>query len=249
MADKSSPADPLAALREPYAPWWRDLPERLTGPLRNRELPGPVQLVWLVAGVLALGVVVVLWIVAGRANKAAPDASRRPSTLLTTTIPMASTTTTVASLAVHAAGAVVNPGLYQMSSSSRIADLVEAAGGFTSDADLDRVNLAAPLSDGVRVFIPSLGSEEIPRVATDTGGAAAAREGAPTGTPSASEPIDLNSATADQLDALPGVGPATAAAIVAYRDEHGPFRSIDALLEVRGIGPAKLEAIRKLVRV
>ena len=101
------------------------------------------------------------------------------------------------------------------------------------------MNLAAVVADGQRVYVPRLGESAPLGGAAGMSGGSAIDEG----------PIDLNVATEEQLDALPGVGPATAAAIVAYRDEHGPFGSVDDLGDVHGIGPAKLDAIRDLVTV
>ncbi|MEE9417206.1 MAG: ComEA family DNA-binding protein [Acidimicrobiales bacterium] len=138
-------------------------------------------------------------------------------------------------LVVHAAGAVRAPGLYVLASSARVADLVEAAGGVLPAADLDRINLAAPLLDGSRVFVPTVG-EPVPGVVAEAAGEAAA-----------DTPIDINTADVAALDDLPGVGPSTAAAIVEHRERTGPFRSIDDLLEVRGIGPAKLELLRSRI--
>jgi competence protein ComEA len=160
-------------------------------------------------------------------------------------------------LVVQAAGAVVHPGVYRVPAGSRVDDLVRAAGGVRLDADLDRVNLAAPVHDGERVWVPRVGEEVAPPViagggsvsspAAPGGGAGGGADAGSPGEPTA--PIDLNTATAEQLDTLPGVGPVTAAAIVAHRDEHGPFGSVDDLLDVRGIGEAKLEQLRPLVRV
>lgn len=144
---------------------------------------------------------------------------------------------------VHVVGAVVASGVVQVPPGSRVLDAVAAAGGATPDADLARVNLAAKLSDGQRVVVPRIG-EASPVVAVDSdGGDGGATPGADT------TPVDLNNATAVQLDALPGVGPATAAAIVAHRTQHGPFRTVDALGDVKGIGSAKLEQLRPLVTV
>ena len=140
---------------------------------------------------------------------------------------------------VHVAGAVASPGLYRLGGDARVADALDAAGGPAADADLDALNLAAKVADGERVYVARRG--EVPPAAVAASGASGA--GAPAG------PLDLNSATAEQLEDLPGVGPATAAAIVAYRQEKGRFRSVDELLEVRGIGEAKLAAIRPKVRV
>ena len=138
-------------------------------------------------------------------------------------------------IVVHAAGAVARPGLYRLPSSSRVADAIDAAGGLAPDADADRVNLAAPLSDGQRVFVPKVG-QPLP---DDTAANA-----------NASGPLDLNTATEADLDGLPGIGPTTAKAIVAERTRRGGrFSSVDDLLEVRGIGPAKLDELRPLVTV
>lgn len=144
---------------------------------------------------------------------------------------------------VHAAGAVASPGVHRLPAGSRVADLLAAAGGPTADADLDRVNLAAPLADGERVWFPRVGEEVPPAVA---GGPASATGRGASGS---AGPIDLNAATADELEALPGIGPSIAAAIVEHRERHGPFAAVDELLEVPGIGPARLEEIRPFVTV
>ena len=153
-----------------------------------------------------------------------------------TSVAASEPTATTGDVVVHVAGAVVSPGVYHLRADSRVIDAVAAAGGFAAGAATDGVNLAAGLRDGTRVYVP-LEGEAVP---IDAGGA-------PPGSTTPAGPLDLNSASAEQLDSLPGVGPSTAAAIVGYRDEHGPFASIDDLTEVRGIGPAKLEALRGLV--
>lgn len=153
-----------------------------------------------------------------------------------------------AQLVVHVAGAVTSPGVVHLAGGSRVVDAVRAAGGLRADADPDRTNLAAPLTDGQRVVVPVLGQPLPPDVVLP--GAPAAPDGAPGADPTgAGGPIDLNAATEAELDTLPGVGPATAQAIVAHRDTEGPFRTVDDLLDVRGIGEAKLEAVRDLVTV
>lgn len=155
-------------------------------------------------------------------------------------------------LVVQAAGAVARPGVYRLPSDARVDDVVRQAGGLTGEADADRVNLAAPLADGERVWVPRKGETEPPEVVAGTGsGAGGGTETSGTGSGGTAEPsvVDLNSADAEELDTLPGVGPATSSAILAYRDEHGSFSSVDELLEVRGIGDAKLEQLRPLVSV
>jgi competence protein ComEA len=136
---------------------------------------------------------------------------------------------------VHVVGAVRSPGLYRLSDGSRVADALALAGGAMPRADLTAVNLAAPLIDGTQVVVPRVGQAQAP--ATAAAGAA----GAPAG------PIRLNTATADELQGIPGVGPVTAQQIVAFREQNGPFRSVDELDAVPGIGPKRLEQLRELV--
>ena len=142
------------------------------------------------------------------------------------------------------AGQVANPGVYAVPAGGRVADAVIAAGGTAAEADVEQINLAARLSDGERIYVPKKG-EAAPAVAASPAPAGGATKAgaAPAG------PVDLNTATAEQLEALPGVGPATSKAILAYRSSHGRFRSVTELLEVPGIGPTKLEALRPLVKV
>jgi competence protein ComEA len=136
-------------------------------------------------------------------------------------------------LVVDVAGAVRRPGLYRLPKGSRIADAVARAGGMTRHAEGSSVNLAAPLADGEQVLVPS--------------GMPGGPVAAPGGTPSPAAPVDLNSATVEQLDALPGIGPTTAQKIVDYRNEHGPFTSVDDLDAIPGIGPARIDSLRGLV--
>ncbi len=151
-------------------------------------------------------------------------------------------------IVVHIAGAVASPGIVTLRADSRVADAVTAAGGLRADADPDRLNLAEILSDGVRIVVPALGQETLPEPAEITGTGNQGQSGNPesqTPTP----PVNLNTATAQDLEKLPGVGPATSAAIITKRERDGRFTSVDSLLDVRGIGDAKLEAIRDLVTV
>jgi competence protein ComEA len=142
---------------------------------------------------------------------------------------------------VDVAGAVRRPGVYRLPSSARVDDAVREAGGATGKADLGGVNLAAKVEDGRQYLVPER-----------------ARAGAaPAGDPAAtspgpavpSQPLNLNTATAEQLDQLDGVGPETARKIIAYRQQKGGFRSVDELDQVPGIGPQRLAALRDLVRV
>jgi competence protein ComEA len=130
-----------------------------------------------------------------------------------------------------------------------VTDVIDAAGGLAPDADPDRVNLAQPVADGERVYVLHRGEAAVPEAPGGGGGPPAAS--VPAGGEGSAPPtiVDLNTATSDQLDTLPGVGPATAAAIIAYRSEHGPFTSVDQLLDVRGIGDAKFAELKDLVTV
>jgi competence protein ComEA len=130
-------------------------------------------------------------------------------------------------LAVHVSGAVLSPGLVTVQGAARVADVVLAAGGARHDADLSAINLAQPVRDGDLIVVPSIGSSPA--------------------APKADDGIDLNRATADQLEQLPGVGPVLAERIVAHREEYGAFVEVEDLLDVPGIGEAKLALLRASV--
>ena len=160
--------------------------------------------------------------------------------------------TAPALVTVHAAGAVARPGVYALPTGARVADLLTAAGGPSPEADLDRLNLAARVNDGERVSVARKGDPATPPSGEGaSGGPSPGVSAGPPGAPTApaSGPLDLNAATAEQLDTLPGIGPATARSILTYRQRHGRFRSVTELLEVPGIGPTKLEALRPHVKV
>jgi competence protein ComEA len=157
-----------------------------------------------------------------------PAATTAPAISVTERRPSAAT--------VHVAGAVRRPGVYRLRPGERVDDAVRRAGGATSKADLGAVNLAAKVEDGRQILVP----ERAPPAP------AAAAPGQP---PAAGAPLNLNTATLEQLDTLPGVGPATAEKILAYRDEHGGFGSVDELGQVPGIGDKRLATLREQVRV
>jgi competence protein ComEA len=140
----------------------------------------------------------------------------------------------VRKLLVHVVGAVRTPGLYRLDDGSRVDDAIRAAGGAKPKAALDTINLAAPVADGQQVIVPVRGR-----------GTASPGVASPGTT--AAGPVHLNTATLEELDTLPGVGPVTAQKILDYRNEHGAFSSVDELDAVPGIGPARLAELRKLV--
>ncbi len=255
---KSGPATPVASspidpLRPLPAPSWRD---RLAAVRRAAGLELSVAR-GAAAVVVTLGVALGAFVILRQPPAPAPEL----------TLPMASpvpagTEPTApgagssgeargehpAGIVVHAAGAVAAPGLYRLADGARVDDVVIAAGGPAPDAQLERLNLAAPVADGERVYVPRVGEEVPADIATGAPltGAGAGPEAAADAAPS---PVDLNTATAAELDTLPGVGPATAAAIISYREANGGFRSVEELLDVRGIGDVKLAELRDLVTV
>lgn len=172
------------------------------------------------------------------------DSSSTPSQIPTpSTIPL--------TIFVHVAGEVIHPGVVVIAGGSRVIDALSAAGGPTSRADLDAVNLAAALVDAAQVYVPKRGETPKRPVIRPLPGVNLPPKIGISSTPdlTVTEPVDLNSATERQLDTLPGIGPSTARAIITYRLQHGPFARIEDLLNVRGIGPAKLEALVGFVRV
>src|SRR4051794_24513787 len=148
---------------------------------------------------------------------------------------------------VHVAGAVRKPGVYRLPAGARVQDAVERAGGPRRGGDVNAINLAAKVVDGQQVVVPSRAAGGA--TAAPTGGAGAGADGgAAVARAAPGPPVSLNSATADQLDTLDGIGPATAAKIIAWRTQHGGFRSVADLGQVPGIGPKKLAAIKDRVQ-
>jgi competence protein ComEA len=194
---------------------------------------GPARLITSAAAVLVV-CAGLFWLV--RTSPAPTEAGLTMATSIPTVAATAAPSVPSGPVSVHVAGAVERAGVYELGAGSRVQDAIAAAGGATPEADANALNLAAELVDGTRVYVPVAGET----VQVDSAGA-------PATAASASGPVDLNRATAAELDVLPGVGPATAAAIVAEREQNGPFLSVDELARVRGIGPAKLDALAGLV--
>ena len=193
-----------------------------------------------IVGVLVLGLLLgglLIW--RGRpASEPIPTVQRSGPPVLAASASPTAGPTSASTLVVHVAGAVRRPGLVQLRAGARVADAVAAAGGAARNAELASVNLARPVVDGEQLVVLARG--EGPAVAMPPAAGGPASSGAP---------IDLNSATLEQLDTLPGVGPVLAQRILDWRAEHGRFGSTDELREVSGIGEATFADIKPLVRV
>lgn len=189
-----------------------------------RVRASPEALVWLL--VAGLGVILVAGYFLshhrGGGGGAAPSASAPSAVAVPAVAPL--------QLVVDVDGRVRHPGLVTLAQGARVADAIRAAGGVLHAKDLVGINLAARVADGQLLLIGVAG-------------------GAPSGSAAGSGPLNLNSATVDQLDALPGVGPVLAQRIVSWRDAHGGFRSVDDLQQVTGIGPSKFDDLKTLVAV
>jgi competence protein ComEA len=172
-----------------------------------------------------------------------------------TTVSAVASTVSPSIITVHVAGAVRNPGVYRLSSSARVVDAVASAGGALRNADLESINLAQTIADTEQIYIPI---KKVSRPRVTTAPRLRPQRTTPTTVPmiiggnTGAQPtrlINLNTATASELDSLPGVGPSTAKAIIAYRTKKGSFSKVEDLLNVPGIGPAKLAALREQVTV
>lgn len=146
-----------------------------------------------------------------------------------------------ASIFVHVAGEVKSPGLYELSSGARLSEAIEAAGGFSENADSSSVNLARTLNDGEQIFVNSTSD----RALAQSGGASSSISNEQ----GATKKVNINTASADELMSLDGIGQATADKIIAYREKQGPFASIDQIKEVSGIGDKKFEGIKDFITV
>jgi competence protein ComEA len=158
---------------------------------------------------------------------------------------------TLAPIAVDVTGAVTHPGLYKFPEGSRVQDAIDAAGGLLAEADTTAINLAARLEDGRQLNIPyqdgSAPAATEPPVFSFSSPDDTSSDATPE--PSSTELIDINTATAEQLDTLPGIGPTTAQKIINYRETNGPFATIEDIMNVSGIGPATFDNIQSLITV
>lgn len=149
-------------------------------------------------------------------------------------------------LVVHVSGAVTQPGVYSMPIGSRVKDAIEAAGGLLPDANIQSLNLAAPLQDGELIWIPTI-IKTNPTTSEPDKTPGDDRSLIVTPTPTGL--ININTATLEELDTLPGIGPFKAQGIIDYRNDHGPFNSIEAIQDVDGIGPVTYEGLKELITV
>jgi competence protein ComEA len=214
-------------------------------------VPGPGPAEWLAAlrdrfgGHAVKGAAVVLVVVAGLVAYAVGVSGGQvgggrdaPPRAVASTTATASGAPSTGIILVHVAGAVVHPGVVELRPGARVIDAVESAGGALPSADLDRLNLAAKVADGERVLVQKVGDPPVADGGAVTGGAS--------GT---SGLVNLNTATAAQLDTLPGIGPTLAEAIISERQRRGGFRSVNELRDVRGIGEKRFADLRTRVTV
>ena len=149
-------------------------------------------------------------------------------------------------IAVHVIGAVPRPGLYEFAEGARVQDAIDAAGGLLTSANIDSINLAALLEDGQQLSIPYKAGEE-PAVSNDDDSLVLPGATEETSSQTSEELININTASVEELDGLPGIGPTIAQRIIDYRDENGPFQTIEDILNVSGVGPSTFDQIKDLI--
>ncbi|QRY50689.1 ComEA family DNA-binding protein [Mycolicibacterium septicum] len=204
------------------------------------------------AGVGVLAILVTVFALIRQQPPPVASANLPPVQMVSSAAPTPAGSAPAGQVVVSVVGLVHKPGLVTLQPGARIADALDAAGGPLDGADLIGLNMARKVGDGEQIVVgidPPAGQPATMGSSVAGDSAAAAQPGAPAAASGApSGPVDLNTATVEDLDALPGVGPVTAEAIVAWRAAHGRFDSVDQLGDVDGIGPARLEKLRELVR-
>lgn len=203
--------------------------------------------------VLSVMLTSLLWVVLGGASlflwrqpqPATFEIQPPPATNTPQPTATATPTATPSPLLVDVAGAVRIPGVHSLSPGSRVQEAVAAAGGALEHADLRGISLARPLQDGEKLYVPLVGED--PPAPPAPGTAAVEDDGSANDTAAVDYPININTADAETLQALPGIGPKTAQAIADYRETNGPFPSVEDLVQVKGIGEGTLGKIRELV--
>ncbi len=207
-------------------------------------------------GVIVLVLVAVIagvvWYRIGVGGASAGESASAPRAVATTAAPTSDAPTSTpernstATIAVHVAGAVTHPGVVELHAGARVIDAVEAVGGALVDGDLDRLNLAAKVADGQRVYVAKVGQADPGAAGAGVGGDVGAGSG-DGATPGAK--VNLNTATQAQLEELPGIGPTYAQSIIAERQRRGGFKSVNDLRSVRGIGDKRFAELAPLVTV
>jgi competence protein ComEA len=248
---RDAPVLPRRERRREREPAFARLTERFGDRLSDWRHDARFGIVVLIGIALVAGVI---WYRIGIGGASAGESGAAPAAVSTTapstTLVDATATATdtkgqPATIAVHVAGAVNHPGVVELRSGARVIDAVEAVGGALADGDLDRLNLAAKVTDGQRVYVAKVGQSDP--------GAVGEPSGAATGDPSASATtggkVNLNTATQAQLEELPGIGPTYAQAIIAERQRKGGFTSVNDLRSVRGIGDKRFAELAPLVTV
>jgi competence protein ComEA len=213
------------------------------------KLTWPMIIGLIATAILLVGAGYILANVRGAAEPAGIEIIPPAPTATTIPPPTPPPTATAGPWRVYVSGAVVNPAVYPLPPGSIVDDAVRAAGGLSADADAVAINLAAPLADGMQVYVPTLDESaatppplSAPLPTVDPG---ASRMGGVT----TAGLININLATQADLEMLPGIGPTMAANIIAYREANGPFTAIEAIMDVPGIGDGKFGAIKELITV
>lgn len=188
---------------------------------------------WLILGLFLGAIIIALVITFSGQARPAPMVISPPPPSAT---PLA--TATNAPLRVYISGEVANPDVYELPSGAILLDAINAAGGFSEEANREIVNLALPLSDGMHVHVPDISEEAA--LPPASGGIVPSND-------SIGTPININTASLEELDRLPGIGPSIAQKIIDYRQENGSFAAIEEVQNVSGIGPAKYEEIKDLI--
>lgn len=262
--ERAHPAD-TAGPDDGYRPRWADDDPEPDGPLKRRWRSTPAAAIALVAvGLCATAIALYTAFASGGTGPQVPvnfpttAGVAAPSTAVDVGGPVPESASAPAELVISVVGLVHRPGLVRLPPQARVADAISSAGGAKNGADLLSLNMAQPLRDGDQILVgfadPAGGVQMRSAVVpVDGSGGAGATTSPPTGSASAAPGsgglVNINTATNVELDTLPGVGPVTAASIIAWRQANGSFASIDQLAEVDGIGPGRLEKLRDKVTV
>lgn len=209
----------------------------------------PLMIGIVVGVVLLLGAGYALAHVRGAAEPAGVEIVPPPATATTAPPPTPLPTATPGPLRVYVSGAVARPAVYALPPGSIIDDAVRAAGGFAAAADPVAINLAAPLADGMQIYVPTLAEDVATPPVISAPAATSDPNSSRMGGVTVAGLIDINQATQADLEMLPGIGPTMAANIIAYREANGPFATIEAIMDVPGIGEGKFAAMQALITV